>query len=183
MRNSFLAFSSLLILGTALPALAHGLRVEYQLMPEAPPTLTTNVERVDVPGVQIQAKFESGEPIAHARVEIYAPNQAEQPWLTGQADGRGHFTFNPDTVGEWFKVHQAGHGAVVKVPIDRLPSPVAPPSATDDATATLSQPSPAIRVAQPQTGGGLPPMQREIGSVLVIGGCIGTALYFRSRKH
>jgi nickel transport protein len=99
-----LIFALALCLGLAVPAQAHGARIEYT---------------VDV-AIEIIAAYDSGEPMAGAQVVVYAPDDPTTPWLTGVCDDEGHFRFVPDTSrpGTWdVQVRQAGHGDIVHIPI------------------------------------------------------------------
>jgi nickel transport protein len=93
-----------LCLMLAVPAYAHGARIEY------------TVDMV----IEIVATYDSGEPMAGAQVVIYAPGDPTTPWLTGVCDDAGRFRFAPDTSrpGTWdVQVRQAGHGDIVHIPI------------------------------------------------------------------
>ena len=93
-----------LLLALALPAYAHGAKIEY--------TIGMTVE--------IVATYDSGEPMVDAQVTIYAPDNPSTPWLTGVCDDEGYFSFTPDTTktGTWdIQVRQAGHGDIVHIPI------------------------------------------------------------------
>lgn len=149
MKHLATGLSLALACGIASPSWAHGVHIQYQLTPD----------------VELQAKFDSGQPMAHAHVDVYAPTAPERPWLTGQADADGRFRFSPQgqKQGTWqVKVRQAGHGAFVNIPVDGT-----------QALATVITAS----------TGGLTGFQRGIGATLVISGCVGTALYLRSRQR
>jgi nickel transport protein len=105
--------------------------------------------------VQIQATFDTGEPMAGGQVTVYAPDDPSTPWLTGVCDEEGRFVFAPDPgkPGTWdVQVRQAGHGDMVHIEID-------------EGTATSS-------------GGGLSTSQILLMAASVAWGCIGTALFF-----
>ncbi|MGF1604503.1 MAG: carboxypeptidase regulatory-like domain-containing protein [Thermosynechococcaceae cyanobacterium] len=118
--------------------------------------------RVTSKAVEIEAAFDTGEPMANAQVTIYAPDGSTQPWLTGKADSKGHFEFTPpaDQVGTWqVKVRQAGHGKILNIPV----------GAENTADITVS--------SEPVS-----PMLRSLLGVVVIGGFVLTAILFSSRK-
>lgn len=71
---------SLVLLGTAGAALAHGAQVAY--------TIGTVVD--------IEATYDGGEPMAGGQVTVYAPDDLTTPWLTGICDDEGRFSFAPD---------------------------------------------------------------------------------------
>ncbi|KAI9129341.1 carboxypeptidase-like regulatory domain-containing protein [Acaryochloris sp. CCMEE 5410] len=127
--------------------LAHGIVVDYRVTPGT---------------VEIEAAFESGEPMANAQVTVYTPDHAAEPWLTATADEEGHFTFSPpaDQKGTWqIKVQQAGHGKILNIPVNE----------TSSGTAGAKPFSPLVQ---------------NVISVIVIGGSILTAiLLFSKRKQ
>lgn len=141
------AVAAALALGLMLsgPALAHGVNIEY----------TSEVQ------VSIVAKYDNGEPMAGAQVAVYAPDEPSTPWLTGECDEEGRFSFTPDTSrpGIWdVQVRLAGHGAMVHIPVG-------------EGTAS--------------TGGvgGYGPLQLAVMVACVVWGSIGTALYFSRRRR
>ncbi len=86
------------------PSWGHGVNLEYQLVNQ----------------VQIQARYDSGTPMAQAQVLVYAPGNASSPWLRGTTDAQGRFSFSPEAnqPGYWqVMVRQAGHGQSVPVPV------------------------------------------------------------------
>jgi nickel transport protein len=143
-RKLVLPFAVLLLaLFSTTTALAHGARIEY----------TINM------AVEIVAAYDSGEPMAEAQVTIYAPNDLENPWLTGTTDDVGRFTFTPDPAipGTWdVQVRQAGHGDIVHIPVGEG---VASAGST-----------------------GFTTVQILLMSACVVWGFVGTALYFSRRK-
>lgn len=134
---------SVLLLSTAGAAFAHGARIEY--------TISMAVE--------IQATYDSGEPMAGGQVTVYAPDDPSTPWLTGLCDQEGRFVFTPapDKPGTWdVQVRQAGHGDIVHIEIGQ--------------GAAISG------------GAGFTIPQILLMAACVVWGCIGTALFF-SRKR
>jgi nickel transport protein len=109
--------------------------------------------------VEIQATYDTGEPMASGQVTVYAPDSPATPWLTGVCDDEGRFAFtpDPDKPGTWdVQVRQAGHGDIVHIEIG--------------AGAATSG------------GSGLTTPQILLMAACVAWGCIGTALFF-SRKR
>lgn len=134
--------ASLPALGLTATALAHGAQITYQIKPT----------------VEIEATYDSGEPLAEGQVTVYAPDDPATPWLTGVCDEEGRFTFTPDPSipGTWdVQVRQAGHGDIVHIPIGE-----------EGATGS---------------GGGLTPLQIALMAGSVIWGAVGTALFFSRR--
>jgi nickel transport protein len=114
-----------------------------------------------VPTFEIQARYDSGEPMRFARVTVFAPTNPTLPWQEGETDGEGRFWLQPDPElkGLWqVRIRQAGHGGVVNVPVgeegmqaEGIPRPSSP---------------------------GFGPLQRGVMAACVIWGCLGTALFF-----
>jgi nickel transport protein len=141
-RKLSLPLALLLVLGLATTAYAHGAKIEY--------TVHTTVE--------IQATYDSGEPMDGGQVTVYAPNDPSTPWLTSVCDQEGRFSFTPDPAipGTWdVQVRQAGHGDIIHISIGE-----------DGATSGSS---------------GYTTPQIVLMGACVIWGLVGTALYF-SRK-
>jgi nickel transport protein len=154
-----LLFPSLLLLGFSIAVLplevaqAHGVKLAYQ----------------NTPAIQIQATYDTGEPMTKAQVAIFAPNEPTQPWLTGTTNERGQFVFTPDPTqaGGWeVQVRQAGHGDILTIPVGEGASTAASSPARSQAT-----------------GYRYTPLQQAVLVGSVIWGCIGTALYFSRGKN
>lgn len=122
------------------------------------------IEHTATTGIRLQAKYDTGQPMSGAQITIYAPNAPTIPWLTGTADEAGRFSFvpDPDQPGTWsLQTRRAGHGAIIHVPIDNH-------------RGTTPQ-----QTHIPDDNAG----QRSLMALSVIWGCVGTALYFKRRKH
>lgn len=143
--------------GWGLPSFAHGISLRHQ----------------QVPSVEIEARFDNGEPMVEAQVLVYAPGNPTEAWQEGITDDQGHFSFVPDPAqpGEWeVMVRQAGHGGVTTIPVSAgMSNP-----GTEAETAANS-------VISPTTG--LSSVQRGITIGSVIWGFIGTALFFARGKR
>ena len=121
-------------------------------------------------GIRVEARYDGGQPMAGARVVIYAPDDPARPWLRGQADEQGRFSFVPDPEkpGTWsIQARQAGHGAMIHIPL----------AASERAGAAGEIPSPAA------TSSPVTPAQRWLMALAIIWGCIGTALFFLRRRR
>jgi len=139
------------ILSLQKTASAHGAKAEYKI----------------TSAVEIKAQYDSGFPMKKAQVTIYAPDNPSQPWKQGITDEQGNFTFTPDTTktGYWeVKVRQAGHGALITIPIESKNS--------------LSSKSTPLN----QNNAEFSPLQKGVIIGSVIWGCIGTALFFQRSK-
>ncbi|MEM6433259.1 MAG: carboxypeptidase-like regulatory domain-containing protein [Cyanobacteria bacterium P01_D01_bin.115] len=125
---------------TPFAALAHGAHVQSR---------TTSA-------VEIQAAYDSGEPMAAATVQVFAPDDPETPRFTGVTDAAGRFVFIPPQPGDWeVSVRQAGHGDIAVIPVE----------ADGVIAAGFTQPT------------GLTPLQRGVVLGAVAWGCVGTALF------
>lgn len=119
------------------------------------------IEAETAQAIRLHARYETGAPMAHAQVIIFAPDDPAQVWGQGVADRDGRYEFIPDAIaGRWtVQVRQAGHGVMAYVEI--------------------GQDAPVMIVASgPATW-----MQRAVMVALVAWGALGTVLYFRSRKE
>ena len=128
--------------------LAHGARITYQ----------------ETRGIEITAIYDQGDPMTNAQVVIYSPADPANPWLKGETDAQGHFSFVPDfnQVGNWdVKVRQAGHGASISIPITAE-------STSDVATNSVT----------PQPDSSYTLRQKILMSVSGVWGFVGTALFF-----
>jgi len=156
------------LFGAISPASAHGVKVNHQ----------------PVEAIALQAKYDTGEPMAEAQVIVYAPDNPQEPWLTGVTDTEGKFTFTPagDRPGNWeVMVRQAGHGAMVTVPWENtVADNVQEELATVDNT-EVSTTSSNIALASTESQSpteNLSPAQRGITMGAIIWGFVGTALFF-----
>ncbi|MEM9003550.1 MAG: carboxypeptidase regulatory-like domain-containing protein [Cyanobacteria bacterium P01_F01_bin.86] len=133
-------------MSTPAIALSHGVQIRSQA----------------TPAIQIQATYDSGEPMAGAQVQVYSPIDPENALFTGTTDEAGRYLFVPDRSGDWeLSVRQAGHGQITVIPISE--------AGVDPSEFTNST--------------GLTPLQRGVVVGAVIWGCVGTALYFRRGKY
>ncbi|ELR97581.1 carboxypeptidase-like regulatory domain-containing protein [Gloeocapsa sp. PCC 73106] len=111
------------------------------------------------PGILITATYDQGQPMAKAQVVVYAPSDPATPWLKGETDAQGNFSFIPDPLqpGNWdIKVRQSGHGALITIPIN------------SENQSVINQ---SIYT----------PMQKLLMSASIAWGFLGTAMFF-SRK-
>lgn len=162
MRLTLTVALTLGLAGWAVPAIAHGVTVEHR----------------QVSSVEIEARFETGEPMANAQVLVYAPGNPTEPWQQGNTDDQGRFKFAPDAAqpGNWeVMVRQAGHGVLTTIPVAE--SAAASPAPDPGAEAEVSSNS----LISPNTG--LSPVQRGVTIGAVIWGFIGTALFFARGKR
>ncbi|HEY9888969.1 MAG TPA: hypothetical protein V6D02_11255, partial [Candidatus Obscuribacterales bacterium] len=128
-------------LGITTAALAHGAHIQ---------TRTTEA-------VEIQATYDTGEPMVAGQVQVFAPDDPQTPVMTGVTNEVGQFVFVPDRPGNWeVSVRQAGHGDIAVVAVT--------------AAGRIS--------SEFATGAGLTLPQRVLVAAAVTWGCVGTALYF-----
>lgn len=171
MKSRFpLLLAALGSIGWVTPVLAHGAHIEYQ------PTES----------IQIQAKYDSGEPMKAAQVMVYSPENLSEPWTQGTTDDQGRFVFSPDISqpGNWeVTVRQAGHGDIVAIPVGGDDGPVAANDAPgEDSGAAAGPTSESQSEPAPQTAE-LSPVQQGITIGAVIWGFVGTALFFARGKR
>lgn len=120
-----------------------------------------NIQTRNITTVEIEANYDSGEPMAEAQVLVFDPTDSTSPRFEGISDQEGRFRFTPDQPGAWeVTVRQAGHGAILSIPI------------SEEGTAATSSGNSQLTLFQ----------QLVIGGV-VIWGAVGTALYFRRNKN
>jgi len=113
-------------------------------------------------GIEITARYDSGQPMAQGQVVIFAPDNPARPWKSAFLDEHGVFFFVPDKSipGNWsVQVRQAGHGAMIHIPVGEEKVRDVPP-----------------------VSAGPGPMQLALMIACVVWGSIGTALYFSKRK-
>jgi nickel transport protein len=114
-----------------------------------------------VNGIEITALYDSGQPMAGGQVNVYAPDDPLEPWLTGVCDDQGKFFFIPDysKPGLWeVQVRLAGHGDLVRIEI----------TGSEEAIVTGTT--------------GLSSLQKAVMALTVIWGAVGTALFFSRRR-
>ncbi|MBV8889846.1 MAG: hypothetical protein JO305_09290 [Alphaproteobacteria bacterium] len=58
--------------------------------------------------VNVQFATPDGKPMANAEVRVFAPGEADRPYLTGRADADGKFEFGTDRDGFWTAEAQDG---------------------------------------------------------------------------
>ncbi|WP_204139759.1 carboxypeptidase-like regulatory domain-containing protein [Halomicronema sp. CCY15110] len=139
-----LGMMAIAIGGLPMAALAHGAHIQAR-------TATA---------MEIQANYDSGEPMAEATVQVFAPDDPQTPVYTGLTDADGKFVFVPTAPGDWeVSVRQAGHGDIAVVPVESEGAIAS--TFTNDAGLTL--------------------LQRGMVAGAVTWGCVGTALYFGQR--
>ncbi|MEC4804827.1 MAG: carboxypeptidase-like regulatory domain-containing protein [Jaaginema sp. PMC 1079.18] len=142
--HHFLLFCA--VLGCSTPVFAHGANISFQ----------------QTSALEIEAKYDDGKPLKNASVTVYAPSDPATPWLTGQTDTNGKFTFSPDPTltGNWdVKVRQAGHGDFISIPMTQN----------------------GVSLATAGTSGYTLP-QKVLMAAVGLWGCVGTALFFSRRK-
>jgi len=73
-------------------------------------------------GTGIEAKYDSGDPISHAEVTVYSPENNKEPFQSGVTDRNGCFLFFPDMNGVWKVVVNdwTGHGGTIKIKVDSI---------------------------------------------------------------
>ncbi len=154
MMNKWTFLVPLLFFSQSSPILAHGANINYR----------------ETQAIQIQATYDDGTPMANAQVVVYSPEDPATPWLKGNTDEEGYFSFVPDSnqQGNWdIKVRQSGHGDIISIPFPQQKLPLA--ENTSQSTTSASTPSHNT----PYT-----PMQKIIMAIVGVWGFVGTALFF-----
>jgi nickel transport protein len=155
------------MVGWGLPVLAHGLTLDHRW----------------VNSVEVQATFETGEPMVQAQVLVYAAGNPSEVWQQGTTDDQGRFSFVPDATlpGNWeVMVRQAGHGAIATILVGTVSTAPANGS-KPDMTPGVEVGSAPNSLISPSTN--LSPVQRGITIGSVIWGLIGTGLFFARGKR
>lgn len=130
----------------------------------APPTAFAHaalIEAETVQAIRLHAYYDTGAPMPHAQVIIYAPDNPAMPWGRGETDHEGRFEFIPDAAqGLWsVQVRQAGHGVMAHV--------------------DMSGDLPAVVTVSGTTGW----LQRAVMVALVAWGAWSTVLFALHRKE
>lgn len=136
-------------------AIAHGVKIQHQV----------------IPGIKINATYDSGTPLTNAQVTVYAPNEPAKPWLKGTTDNQGNFIFSPDfsESGYWeIQVRQAGHGGMVSIPFEG-----------DKSNNNMSYSNNYLASSSNDYN----PIQKGLMIGCVIWGFVGTALFFWRFKN
>ena len=105
MKKYLLPLAALALLSTPTKAFGHAVETNFLFEDE----------------LQIQTLFSHGEPLTDAKVQVFSPENPEEPWLEGTTDEEGRFSFAPDTElpGDWeIVIQEKGHGDMLTVPVD-----------------------------------------------------------------
>ena len=145
--------------------------------------LATGVTELVTVAASLTAKFDSGDVMDAAQVQVYAPDNAKSPWLHGVCDAEGHFRFVADVQnpGTWeVQVRQAGHGDWLKFELDETAVVV-------DAADSEGEDAPTLRIADEvaktaASDDGYSTGQIVLMAACVVWGMVGTALYFSRRN-
>lgn len=111
--------------------------------------------------IGIKAMYDSGEPMANARVLIFAPDETKVTCTT-ESDSSGIFYLIPDRAGTWtMQVRdRGGHGMRINLPVDE-----------------------SMQLGTAHKGSGMTFLQKIMAVLCVVWGCIGTALYFKGKAN
>lgn len=142
----------ILLWGIPVPVWAHGIVLGHDVLDQV---------------IRVYADYDSGESMAGAQVQVFSPQDIQNPWFVGTVDPLGHFYFLPDAgiPGTWeVMVRQAGHGGIVRIEVDEA----------DNDRADISSSS-GLRA-------GFSPVQRGLLMGTTVWGFVGTALFFAGRK-
>lgn len=101
----------LTILGLPSTALAHVVQTNYLI-----PTQSK---------LEIQAVYNTGEPLPLAPVKVYAPNDPSKPWMEGTTDDKGKFAvvIDKSIEGDWEveigDLENSEHGDILTIPVGK----------------------------------------------------------------
>lgn len=157
------------VVGWQLKAIAHGVGITYEA----------------TEAIELQANYDSGEPMAEAQVTVYSPEDPSTPWLTGTADESGRFVFAPDSSipGTWeVQVRQAGHGQILNIPIGGEQGVLGASADTPGESGASAASGNSNSQITSGIGDNLSLSQKGLMAVSVIWGFVGTALFFLARK-
>lgn len=153
------------IAATATTAIAHGANITLQ----------------DVRAYEIQAVYDSGEPMVKAQVSVFGSDNPQVPIETGTTDDQGRWVWVADQPGTWtFQVRQAGHGGLAEIEV--LPQGEAVDLVSPDGATTTNSTSSQALAAHQMRGPATSPLPRWIAIGSVLWGAIGTALFFSRRS-
>lgn len=70
-------------------------------------------------GTGVEARYGSEDPISHADVTVYSPENSDEPFQIGVTDRNGRFLFFPDADGKWKVIVNdgTGHGGTFYVTV------------------------------------------------------------------
>lgn len=71
------------------------------------------------PAVIVKATYAGSQPVAFAKVQVFAPGAPTAEFQTGLTDKRGYFSFVPETAGDWRVIFddEEGHRREVTVSV------------------------------------------------------------------
>ena len=71
------------------------------------------------PAVIVQATYAGSQPVAFAKVQVFAPDSASAEFQTGVTDKRGYFSFVPEHAGQWRIIFddEEGHRREVSISV------------------------------------------------------------------
>ncbi len=109
--------------------------------------------------IGIKAMYDTGEPIANAKVLVFAPDETNATCTT-ESDSNGVFYLVPDKAGTWtMQVRdKSGHGMRINLSVDE-----------------------SMQLTQASKSYGMTYLQKAIAALCVVWGCLGTALYFKRK--
>ncbi|MGB7443325.1 MAG: carboxypeptidase-like regulatory domain-containing protein [Coleofasciculaceae cyanobacterium] len=161
-RNVILPLILVPVLSWSAKAIAHGVKIE------ANPTQA----------IEIDAKFDNGEPMSNAQVTVYHPNNPSTPWLQATTNDKGNFLFAPDysQPGNWtVQVRKAGHGDLINIAVGEEGR------GGENISAAVEQDS-SSQVLSISKQATVSPLQTFLMGAAGVWGFVGTALFFSRRK-
>ena len=143
---------------TPQPAQAHSVETDYLMITDK---------------LQFTAQYSGGEPLQKAKVQVFAPGNPDKPWLEGNTDADGKFSFKPDQQipGDWeVRIGTGDHGDILEVPV------------TKDGVA-VDQISRTIPAETKYAPSGVMDWQMGVIGAIAIGGALGSSLLISRRAR
>lgn len=94
MKKLFTLITALIFFSTA-SVMAHGVQVDVSLQ---------------YPVVITKSYYSASQPLKGADIDIYSPDNAEEPYQTGKTGQAGYFAFIPSREGDWKVIADDGQG-------------------------------------------------------------------------
>lgn len=143
-REKVAAVFYLAMVITVISSFGHG--TKYEILPEKT--------------LGIKAMFDTGNPMAAAKVLIFAPDETKAA-STATTDANGVFYFTPDKAGTWVMQvrDKGGHGMRINIEVNES----------------------MVLTSGQKLSNTMSYFQKILMALCVIWGCIGTALYFKKK--
>lgn len=134
----------------------------------------------------LYVRYDSGQPMAGAKVQIYDPAKENKVYQSGITDSHGRFAFLPDHKGEWIVVvnDQRGHGfreSFALAPINKK-SPKAMAQDSNHISKERLDHHHSHESSAPADLAGLSWLQKLVMAVCVVWGFLGIYFFYRGKR-